>query len=138
MAHVRLLFGAADRSEKRPQARTAPNFVTHPCKTLKFQTSSPPSEIAIASEASEALADLDEFWKVTIEKSGMSVWETRAYPYVHLETGGRPKACRSELARVRWQTSAANLKFLSVSLQDRYRNFKFKAALENNRLLELL
>jgi hypothetical protein len=35
-------------------------------------------------------------------------------------------------------TSAANLKFLSVSLQDRYRNFKFKAALENNRLLELL
>jgi hypothetical protein len=27
-------------------------------------------------------------------------------------------------------TSAANLKFLSVSLQVRYRNFKFKAALE--------
>jgi hypothetical protein len=32
--------------------------------------------IAIASEASEALADLDEFWKVMIEKSGISVWET--------------------------------------------------------------
>ena len=35
-------------------------------------------------------------------------------------------------------TSAANLKFLSVSPRVRYRNFKFKAALELTRLLELL
>jgi hypothetical protein len=33
---------------------------------------------------------------------------------------------------------AANLKFLSVLLQVRHRNFKFKAALEINELLELL
>ena len=60
-----------------------------------------PLMIAIASEASEALADLDELWKVMIEKSGISVWETRAYRYVHLETGGRPNARRSRLARAR-------------------------------------
>ena len=34
--------------------------------------------------------------------------------------------------------SAVNLKFLSVSRQVRLRNFKFKAALEINKLLELL
>src|SRR4029077_383349 len=35
-------------------------------------------------------------------------------------------------------TSAANLKFLSVSRQVRDRNFKFKAATQINELLELL
>ena len=35
-------------------------------------------------------------------------------------------------------TGAANLKFLSVLLQVGHRNFKFKAAPENNKLLELL
>ncbi len=33
---------------------------------------------------------------------------------------------------------AANLKFLSVLLQVGHRNFKFKAAPENNKLVELL
>ncbi len=33
--------------------------------------------------------------------------------------------------------SAANLKFLSVSLHVRHRNFKFEAALEIHKLLEL-
>jgi hypothetical protein len=35
-------------------------------------------------------------------------------------------------------TSAANLKFLSVSRQVRDRNFKFRAATQINKLLELL
>jgi hypothetical protein len=35
-------------------------------------------------------------------------------------------------------TGAANLKFLSVLLQVGHRNFKFKAAPENNKSLELL
>jgi hypothetical protein len=35
-------------------------------------------------------------------------------------------------------SSAANLKFLSGQPQVRHRNFKFKAALQNNSLLELL
>jgi hypothetical protein len=35
-------------------------------------------------------------------------------------------------------TGAANLKFLSMSLQPRYRNFKFKSRTEDLYLLELL
>jgi hypothetical protein len=38
----------------------------------------------------------------------------------------------------RWHTSAANLKFLSVVRRVRYRNVKFKAALELLSLRELL
>jgi hypothetical protein len=36
------------------------------------------------------------------------------------------------------KTSAANLKFLSILPRVRYRNFKFEAALETSKLLELL
>ena len=42
------------------------------------------------------------------------------------------------LQRPIWSTSAANLKFLSVLRRVRYRNFKFKAATQINKLLELL
>jgi hypothetical protein len=36
------------------------------------------------------------------------------------------------------EASAENLKFLSVSLSVLHRNFKFEAALEKNKFLELL
>ena len=51
-----------------------------------------------------------------------------------------PLTARGPLSHQRSKrgASAANLKFLSVSPRVRYRNFKFEAALENNRLLELL
>ena len=45
---------------------------------------------------------------------------------------------RRENAEVRLITSAVNLKFLSVSLRFHHRNFKFKTALGNGNLLELL
>jgi len=59
------------------------------------------------------------------------LWLTKALHYSLVST------CRC-IPAIGDGPSAANLKFLSVLLRANHRNFKFKAALESNMLLELL
>jgi uncharacterized protein (DUF952 family) len=58
--------------------------------------------------------------------------------YGELDLGAVTAHDPTAFTNFRSLTRAANLKFLSILRRARYRNFKFKAALENNKLLELL